>query len=126
MFDLEMNIRSWCDYLRSHGALEEEDILELESHLRDQIDDLASSGLSEEEAFIISVKRVGNLSTISEEYAKIHTDNMWKHLLLDSEHPAAAVGSKRDILIVILFALLSRPECNSPKPPEQNSSVSPV
>jgi hypothetical protein len=106
MFDLEMNIRSWGDCLRSHGTLEEEDTLELEGHLRDQVNDLAKSGLSEEEAFIISVKRMGNLSTISEEYAKIHTENMWKHLLLDPEHPAA-VGSKRDILMVILFALLA-------------------
>ena len=36
MFDLEVNIRSWCDYLRKHGMLGEEDILELESHLRDK------------------------------------------------------------------------------------------
>lgn len=94
MFDLEVNIRSWCDYLRKHGMLGEEDILELESHLRDQVDDLTSSGLSNEEAFIISVKRMGNLNTISEEYAKIYTENMWKHLLLDPAHPAASVGSQ--------------------------------
>ncbi len=107
MFDLEVNIRSWCDYLRKHGMLGEEDILELESHLRDQVDDLTSSGLSNEEAFIISVKRMGNLNTISEEYAKIYTENMWKHLLLDPAHPAASVGSRRDILLVILFSLLA-------------------
>jgi hypothetical protein len=40
MFDLEENVQSWCDYLRARGTLEETDVLELESHLRDQIDDL--------------------------------------------------------------------------------------
>ena len=82
MFDLEVNIRSWCDYLRKHGMLGEEDILELESHLRDQVDDLTSSGLSNEEAFIISVKRMGNLNTIGK-VCRIYTENMLKHLLLD-------------------------------------------
>ena len=45
MFDLEENVQSWCDYLRARGTLEETDVLELESHLRDQIDDLTGRGL---------------------------------------------------------------------------------
>lgn len=40
MFDLETNIRSWTDYLRSHGSLNEEDVKELETHLREELDAL--------------------------------------------------------------------------------------
>lgn len=107
MFDLEMNIKSWCDYLRARGTLKEEDVLELENHLRDQIDDLTNGGLSEEEAFIISVKRLGSINLISEEFSKVNTENLWKHLLLDPESPEAKTRNWRHILMVILFSLLA-------------------
>lgn len=86
MFDLEMNIKSWADYLRARGTFEETDVLELESHLRDQIDELSDNGLSEEEAFLISVKRLGSVSMLSEEFSKVNTENLWKHLMLDRTH----------------------------------------
>lgn len=107
MFDLEMNVQSWCDYLRAQGTLEEVGVLELESHLRDQMDDLRASGLSEEEAFLISVKRLGSVSLISEEYSKVTTYDFWKHLLLDPADPEAKTRNRRHILLVILLALLA-------------------
>lgn len=107
MFDLEMNVRSWCDYLRARGTLEETDVLELESHLRDQIDDLTNSGLSEEEAFLISVKRLGNVNLISKEYSKVNTESLWKYLLLDPADPTAQTRNRNNILLVILFSLLA-------------------
>ena len=79
----------------------------LESHLRDQIDDLTGRGLSEEEAFLISVKRLGSVNLISEEYSKVNTESLWKHLLLDPADPAAKTVNQRHILLVILFALLA-------------------
>ena len=106
MFDLEHNVKSWGDYLRSKG-LSETDVVELESHLLDQIDDLVNSGLSQEEAFIISVKRLGNVNMISEEYSKINTENLWKHLLVDSTDPTAKSRNRRQILLVILLSLLA-------------------
>ena len=107
MFDLEESVKSWCDYLRARGTLEETDVLELESHLRDQIDDLTRSGLSEEEAFIIGVKRLGSVSQISEEYSKVNTDNLWKQLLIDPVDPEVRIRHQRHIWLVILFSLLA-------------------
>ena len=107
MFDLETNIKSWSDYLRARGTLEETDVLELESHLRDQIDDLTDNGLSEEEAFLISVKRLGSVSLITEEYSKVNTESLWKYLLVDPSDPEAIVSKRRDILLVILLSLLA-------------------
>ena len=80
MFDLEFNIHSWSDHLRAGGHLKEIDIVELEDHLRDEIDDLAKSGLTQDEAFLISVKRLGNVNTISQEYSKVNSENLWKYL----------------------------------------------
>lgn len=107
MFDLELNIRSWCDYLRSSGKLSEDDILELESHLREQIDDLIKNGLDKEEAFLISVKRLGNVNLISEEYSKVNTENLWKQLLVNPVDKKTKKRNRRDILLVVLFSLLS-------------------
>lgn len=107
MFDLELNISSWCDYLRASGKLSEEDVLELESHLREQIDDLIENGLDEEEAFLISVKRLGNVNMISEEYSKVNTENLWKQLLIDPVDRVAKKKSRRDILLVVIFSLLA-------------------
>ncbi len=107
MFDLETQINSWRDHLRARGNFTETDIRELESHLRDEIDDLTSAGLSPDEAFLISVKRLGNADAISNEYAKVNTENLWKHYMLDPLDPASQRQNRQDVVLVVLFALLS-------------------
>lgn len=107
MFDLELNISSWCDYLRSSGKLSEDNVIELENHLREQIDELIENGLDEEEAFLISVKRLGNVNLISEEYSKVNTENLWKQLLIDPVDKDKKKKSRRDILLVVIFSLLA-------------------
>lgn len=107
MFDLESNISSWSNHLRSKGKLKENDVLELESHLRDEIDDLTESGLSQDEAFIISVKRLGNVNAISSEYSKINMTSFWKNLLVDQADRDAERKNRRNIAMVVLFSLLA-------------------
>ncbi len=107
MFDLELNILSWSDHLRASGNFNETDILELENHLRDEIDDLIKTGLTLDEAFLISVKRLGNVNKISQEYSKINSENLWKHLLLDSIDPIVKGQNYRNITLVIIFSLLA-------------------
>lgn len=107
MFDLELNIRSWNNYVRAHGHLKDADILELENHLRDEIEDLTKAGLTQDESFLIGVKRLGNVSAISEEYAKVNTENLWKQLLSDPENAIAAGRNWKEIGWVILFSLIA-------------------
>jgi len=114
MFDLELKINSWSDYLRSSGKLDEEDILELENHLREQIDELTAKGLSKEEAFLISVKRLGNINKISDEYSKVNTEDLWKQLIADPVDPAVSKKDRKNILIIIIFALLAGTAAKSP------------
>jgi len=107
MFDLELNIASWCDYLRSSGKLGEDDVLELENHLREQVDELMEKGLTDDEAFFISVKRLGNVNLLSEEYSKVNTESLWKQLLVEQPDLGAKKQNRRDIFLVILFSLLA-------------------
>lgn len=107
MFDLESQIRAWGDHLRAHGNFTEADLIELESHLRDQIEDLEAGGLAADEAFLISAKRLGNVDAISQEFAKVNTENLWKHLFVEPVDPSARRRNRRDIGLVVLFALLA-------------------
>ncbi len=51
MFDLNTAISTWKHFLKNDRALHEDDLDELEQHLRDQIPWLMAKGLTEEQAF---------------------------------------------------------------------------
>ena len=59
---IENEISAWRAYLTAHGDVSADNLEELESHLRDQIDELIGSGLSDDEAFIVAVRRSGSAS----------------------------------------------------------------
>ncbi len=107
MFELESNIRAWSDNLRLRGNLKETDILELESHLRDEIEDFLAAGLSEDEAFLIAVKRLGSIDKLSLEYSKVNTEKLWKNLFSAYIDPDSKKKNRKDILLVIIFSMLS-------------------
>jgi putative ABC transport system permease protein len=51
MFDLERAIREWKSSMRAKQALQDGDLAELESYVRDKVEALTARGLGEEEAF---------------------------------------------------------------------------
>jgi putative ABC transport system permease protein len=51
MFDLEHAIEEWKKSMRKKRALQDGDLVELESYLRDKVDTLVEKGMTEEEAF---------------------------------------------------------------------------
>ena len=57
---VEQRIIEWRGFVAKREAIGT-DVDELEAHLRDQIDALVASGLSEDEAFLIAVSRMGKL-----------------------------------------------------------------
>lgn len=107
MFDLEVQIRSWSDYLRARGNVTDGDVRELENHLRDEIDDLRSAGLTADESFLISVKRLGSIDAISQEYSKVNSENLWKQLMLEPAEPGLDAENRRNIALVVLFSLMA-------------------
>lgn len=100
---LEAQILSWREYVNQRDTISAADADELESHLREQIDSLADAGLSHDEAFLVAVKRLGALSVISNEYAREHSERLWKQLTLD-ENDAPGHGH-RGAWTAVAFAL---------------------
>jgi hypothetical protein len=83
---VEERIVEWRGFVAKREAIGT-DVDELESHLRDQIDVLVASGLSEDEAFLIAVSRMGKLDELSQEFAREHSDRLWKQLVVGSAAP---------------------------------------
>jgi hypothetical protein len=79
---LEEQIAQWREYLRRRQAFHSSDIEELEGHLRDQLTALTEAGLTGEEAFLVAVKRMGSLDALSREFAREHSDRLWKQLVI--------------------------------------------
>ncbi len=106
MFDLEPQIRKWRRHVQSAGSLGVQDVEELESHLRDSIDDLAERGVSVEEAFIISVRRMGDADALHNEFAKVSTENIWRQLLVPAADENARRKQRTEIAVVLALAIL--------------------
>src|SRR3954447_781980 len=101
---LEEQIDRWRSYLRRRQAIQSVDVAELEDHLREQVAVLVESGLATDEAFLVAVKRMGDLDVLSREFAREHSDRLWKQLVVvpsDSGEPQAAVRTDA----VVAFAL---------------------
>jgi hypothetical protein len=79
---LEDQIAQWREYLRRRQAFHGSDIEELEGHLRDQLTALIEAGLAGEEAFLVAVKRMGSLDALSREFARAHSERLWKQLII--------------------------------------------
>ncbi len=99
MAGAEEQMGLWRQYLQRHPAVSAEDVDELEGHLRDQMGDLEAAGLSEEEAFLIAVRRMGSVDSVSQEFAQEHSERLWKQLVLA---PAPDAGPARPTLAVAL------------------------
>jgi len=83
MFNLEKAIKEWKRQLRTNPSFEDGDIIELESHLRDEIKRLKNAGYSDEEAFSEAVNEIGKPDSIGDEMFKtratgIHATPSWK------------------------------------------------
>ncbi|MCZ7664933.1 MAG: permease prefix domain 1-containing protein [Thermoleophilia bacterium] len=79
---VEAQIAEWRAYVGQARAVDGPDVDELEAHLRDQMADLAAAGLSDDEAFLVAVKRMGAIDGLSREFAREHSDRLWKQLVL--------------------------------------------
>jgi hypothetical protein len=107
MEQLEVEISEWRAFVERSPAVNGHDVDELETHLRDQIADLSAAGLATDEAFLIAVRRIGNLDEVSREFAREHSGRLWKQLVLSGEHQdqAAAVSWLEPLVFAIAAAL---------------------
>ncbi len=99
---LEEQIDLWRAYLRRRQAIHTVDVHELEDHLREQIAGLQDAGLAHDEAFLVAVKRMGDLDTLSREFAREHAERLWKQLVLPGDEPGGT--ARREGVIAVALA----------------------
>ncbi|WP_328849776.1 permease prefix domain 1-containing protein [Micromonospora zamorensis] len=99
---VEAQFAQWRQYVLRRRELQPSDADELEDHLRGSVDELVAAGLSPDEAFLVAVKRMGSLDDISREFAREHSERLWKQLVLtgDSGSPVAGARSRRDLWVM--------------------------
>ncbi|WP_139006454.1 permease prefix domain 1-containing protein [Arthrobacter crystallopoietes] len=104
--ELEAQIGRWRGYVQRRQAISPADIDELEDHLREQIADRQATGLDDEEAFLVAIKRLGNLDAVSREFAREHSDRLWKQLVLVPEDSdGAGTPPWRELAVVLALAV---------------------
>ncbi len=103
---LEDQIAQWRAYLRRRQAIHAPDVEELEGHLRDQVTALTEAGLAPDEAFLVAVKRMGSLDALSREFAREHSERLWKQLVLTPDPAGGPTpGARNHTLVVLGFAV---------------------
>jgi hypothetical protein len=104
--ELEAQIGRWRGYVQRRQAISPADIDELEDHLREQIADRQATGLDDEEAFLVAIKRLGNLDAVSREFAREHSDRLWKQLVLvPDDSDGAGTPPWRELAVVLALAV---------------------
>ena len=102
---LEEQIAQWRAYLRRRQAIHGADVEELEGHLRDQLVALTEAGLTGDEAFLVAVTRMGSLDALSREFARAHSERLWKQLVMAPDAEASANTSHTETLVVLGLAI---------------------
>jgi len=70
MFKLEQAISKWRDQMRTAGIQTPVPLVELESHLRDEIERQMRSGLSSEQAFQVAIRQIGQAGVLKQEFKR--------------------------------------------------------
>jgi len=102
---LEEGIAQWRSYVRRRQAIHPVDVDELEDHLRSQASALEEAGLTPDEAFLIAVKRMGDLDALSREFAREHSERLWKRLVVAPSSAEGGAGTGREALLAVALAV---------------------
>ncbi len=104
---LEEQIAQWRNYLSRRQAIHPVDVAELEDHLREQVAGLMAAGLDSDEAFLVAVKRMGDLDDLSREFAREHSERLWKQLVVlpsGAEEPPARLRAEAFVAFGLAIA----------------------
>src|SRR3712207_6149282 len=103
---LEEQIDRWRSYLRRRQAIHSTDVAELEDHLREQVAVLVDAGLATDEAFLVAVKRMGKLDALSREFAREHSERLWKQLVVvSSDSGELRARARTDAIVAFSLAV---------------------
>ena len=113
MESVESQIAEWRAYVANAPGVNGHDVDELEDHLRHQIAELSAAGLEADEAFLVAVKRMGDLDGLSREFAREHSDRLWKQLVLrgGDEQESASSGWLPALVFAVAAAVVIQGAC---------------
>ena len=101
-------VAQWRAHLLRQGAMNPADVAELESHLREQVAELQDTGLTADEAFLVAVKRIGSIDAVSREFARAHSERLWKQLLAEPAGGGERTrGGRTETAVVIGLAFVA-------------------
>ncbi|MFZ5784825.1 MAG: permease prefix domain 1-containing protein, partial [Acidobacteriota bacterium] len=112
---LEEGIAEWRSYVRRRQAIHAVDADELEDHLRSQAGALVEAGLAEDEAFLIAVKRIGALDALSREFAREHSERLWKRLVVAPEAEGNGGLRAKEALVAVGLAIAAAAAVKAPE-----------
>ena len=102
---VEDQIAQWRGYLQRRRAIDGPDVEELEGHLRDQVAALTGAGLTGDEAVLVAVKRMGSLDALSREFAREHSERLWKQLVIGPDTANESETTRIEPLVVLGLAV---------------------
>ncbi|MBA3885185.1 MAG: hypothetical protein H0X67_05575 [Acidobacteria bacterium] len=101
---VEELIDRWRSHLRRRQPIHAVDVAELEDHLREQIASLMDAGLAADEAFLVAAKRIGNIDAISREFAREHSNRLWKQLVALPAQAGEPRAARTDAIVAVCLA----------------------
>ncbi len=102
---LEQRIGEWRTYLRRRQAVRPVDVEEIEDHLRTEVMALEEAGLNQDEAFLVAVKRLGSLDSLSREFAREYSERLWKQLVVSPRSGEAVLDTNREAIVAVVLAI---------------------
>jgi len=102
---LDTQIDLWRAHMERRATVTTTDVDELEDHLRGHIETLTAAGLSEDEAFLVAMKRLGSQDDIAHEFARENSKRLWKQLVLGASEDEARGTRASGWLPAVLFAI---------------------
>lgn len=106
MFELEQAVREWKERNETREAYKPEDIEELEQHIYDGVEDLLQTGLSEEEAFLVVLHRMGKPQELAEEFETVNKGEFFRKRFLMAAAGMLGLYSLFSIITVISYSIL--------------------
>ena len=112
---LEDQVAQWRQFVRRRRPIDNSDIEELEDHLRSQVGLLTDAGLAGDEAFLVAVKRMGSLDELSREFAREHSERLWKQLVIgDGDSATVQATARFDAVIALGLAVAAALSMKAP------------
>ena len=103
---LEEQIEQWRSYLRRRPVIQAGEVAKLEDQLRQKIAGLKALGLATDEAFLVAVKRLGSLDSLSREFARERSDRVWKQLI-PSDSGERSAAARTEAVVAFSLAVLA-------------------